>query len=125
MTAYATLSDLNAYLGAEPPADSQRLLARAQEAVDAALRSSAYAVDTFGNPTDATVIAAVRDATVRQVEWWLANGDELNQQGQYSSFSIEGIAVTRSTTDAPTARLCGRARDALQLAGLLPGSVLT
>ena len=82
LTPYASLEDLGAYLGAEVPADSQRLLARAMERVDYALTSSLYASDSNGNPTAATVLAALKLATCAQVEYWIANGDELGQLEQ-------------------------------------------
>jgi len=112
---YATVDDLHAYLGAEPPADCQRLLARAQELIDSALVSSFYATDTNGNPTDAGVLAGFNKAVCAQVEWWLANGgDEFEQMSQFVSFSIEGISATRNSSSQRSFRLCPRAWDALR-----------
>lgn len=124
ITPYATVTDLGAYLGAEPPADTQRLLARAQELVDATLTSSPYTADANGNPTDATVLAGLNLAVCAQVEYWLANGDELGQLQEFSSFNIEGISVSRGNAMG-TGRLCDRSRDALRAAMLLPGRVTT
>jgi len=120
-TPYATVTDLGAYLGTEPPADSQRMLARAQDLVDAALKSSWFAVDTSGNPTDTAVIAGLNKAVCAQVEWWISNGDEYDQINKYSSFSIEGISVTRSAGTGRY-RLADRAWDAL--AAVTTGSLM-
>lgn len=127
ITPYATLDDLGAYLGSEPPADCARLLARAQDLVDAAMTGSMYAIDAAGeNPTDAAVVAALRKATCAQVEWWLADGDEFDQMTKFSSFSIEGISVARASGVGPRQyRLCDRAWDALRAAKLLPGTVFS
>jgi len=131
-TLYASLADLSAYLGgAEPPATATRLLLRAQDLIDTALISSLFAIDdpTTGNPTDAGVLAALKKATCAQVEFWITNGDELDELGQWQSFSIEGISATRRADDSRRReRLCDRARDALrapQVSGapLLPGWV--
>lgn len=100
-----------------------RMLAHAQEVVDAALTSGMYTSDTNGNPTDATVIAALKLATCAQVEWWITTGDEFDQMSQYASFSIEGISATR--VGARHDRLCDRAWDALRVAKLLPGTVFS
>jgi hypothetical protein len=99
------------------------MLVEAQRSVDAALKSAVYTTDAAGeNPTDAAVIAALKIATCAQVKWWIDNGDEYDQASQYSSFSIDGISVTRGAgVGGP--RLCERALNALQLAKLLPGTV--
>lgn len=128
---YATLDDLAAYLGEEPPAGAQRLLARAQELVDAETTHSLYAVDVNGNPTNAGVIAALKTATIAQVEDWLSSGDELNEMGQWQSITFEGTSLQRRSDDARRReRLCDRARDALRApqtdtTPLLPGYVGT
>jgi hypothetical protein len=122
ITAYATLDDLGAYLGAAPPADSQRMLARAQELIDDALISSPYLADANGNPTDAGVLAALNKATCAQVEYWITNGDELGQLEQYHSYSIEGITVARGAASS-SQDICDRAKAALRAGKLLPGAV--
>lgn len=120
VTPYATLADLGAYLGTEPDPDSQRLLARAQELIDDALTSAAYAVDVDGNPTDAIVIAALNKATCQQVEFWLTTGDEFGQLRKLRSYSIEGISVTQDPGPADISELCPRARATLR--AVTPGS---
>src|SRR5207247_254693 len=93
---YATLADLGAYLGKEPPADSQRMLARAQDLIDISVKSAIYAVDANGNPTAATVIAAFSKACCAQVEYWINNGDEFDEVNKYSYWSIDGMSATRA-----------------------------
>lgn len=123
VTPFASLEDLGAYLGAEVPADSARMLVEAQRKIEAALVSALYSTDAAGeNPTDATVIAALKIATCAQVKWWIDNGDEYDQAGQYTSFSIEGISATRLPGGA---HLCDRAWEALHVAKLLPGTVFS
>ena len=115
ITPYATVDELHAYLGVAPPADSQRLLARAQDLLDAELISTFFAVDTSGNPTDAMVIAGLNKACCAQVEFWIANGDELDELGNWTSYSIAGISVTRAAaTWTRRSRLCQRSKDALR-----------
>lgn len=89
------------------------MLVHAQEVIDAALKAARYAVDTNGNPTDAGIIAALNKATCAQVEWWINNGDEWDQASTVSSYSIEGISVTRSGPTSRQAPLANRARDIL------------
>lgn len=113
-TPYATVADLESYLGVTPPDDGARLLARAQELIDASLISSFFETDTNGNPTDPGVLAGLNKAVCAQVEWWIANGDELGQFEQYSSYSIEGISVTRESDSTRRYRLCQRSYDALR-----------
>jgi len=110
--AYATVDDLGAYLGKEPPADSQRMLARAQDLLDAALKSSPYAVDANGNPTDAAVIAAFNKAACAQVEYWIENGDEFAEIQKLRTASVEGI-FWENAAGVVQRRLCDRAWDAL------------
>jgi hypothetical protein len=99
------------------------MLVEAQRMIEAALVSAVYTVDAAGeNPTDTAVVAALKIATCAQVKWWIDNGDEYDQASQYSSFSIEGISVTRGAgVGGP--RLCERAWNALHVAKLLPGTV--
>lgn len=73
--AYATVQDLAGLLGYEAPANGQTLLDRASRQIDRALESTTYDVDSSGNPTDAAVIAALKDATLEQVAYQLEVGN--------------------------------------------------
>jgi hypothetical protein len=122
-TPYATVADLESYLGVTPPDNAAYLLRDAQDLLDAtALLTASYAADTNGNPTDAKIIAALKKAACQQVEWWLQTGDPLDEMGQYQSFAIEGLSVSRKV-DASPDRVCKKARDTLRVAGLSPGQI--
>lgn len=122
-TPYAVAADVTAFMGAQapipnPPYDNTemtRLITRACELVDNWLNKYAFATDTVGNPTDATVLNALNGAVCAQVESWILSGDELDEMGQWQEFSVEGVTMTR-TGDAPAIRrhrLCARAYDFL------------
>jgi len=121
---YAVPADVTAYMGPQalipnPPYDDAeltRLLLRAQELVDNWLNKYAFSTDSVGNPTDPTLLNALNAAVCAQVEFWITNGDELDELGQWQQFSVEGVTMTR-TGDAATQRrhrLCQRAYDQLQ-----------
>lgn len=90
---YATSAQLTAYLGAPAPADADRLLDRASEVIDEALRTAVYAVNTAGAPTDADVIACLADATCAQVEFWLASDEEDDVLGPVQGQTVGGLNV--------------------------------
>ena len=121
MPTYATVDELNDYLPAALAVDTEdddevaeavRLLARASELVDDRVRAR-YSVDTEGAPNDATIAAALRDATVRQYEHWI-EVDEAN--------AIDGLAVTPLAVAGYTGQrapaLWPRAAAVLKLHGL-------
>lgn len=118
--AYATATDLATWLGAAAPADADRLLARAGLEVDYALKGSVYNVDLTGMPTDTPVIAALRDASSAQVEWWLVTQDEVGQFDLDHKVSVTIAGVSKERTPGRVPRLCPRAREILHLAQLLP-----
>lgn len=123
---YATVDDLEAYVGRDDIDDAERKLERASSLVDEALIGAFYAVDASSNPTDADVIAAMRDATCAQVEWWEETGDELGAAGQYSSVGIGSVSLVRAnsaTTGQAPGLLCPRALGHLRVAGLYPVAV--
>lgn len=123
---YATLSELAAWLRADPPDNAERLLVAASRRVDSALIGAFYAVDDDGLPTDADVIAALRDAVCAQVEWWDEIGDTTGTGagGEWSSVSIGKVSVsTGGGTGGPSRRrLAPDAIEVLHTAGLLPVS---
>lgn len=123
VNAYATADDLKAWLAADPPDDATRLLGHAQRLVDSALTSSMFTTDANGNPTDAGVIAALRDATCAQVEDWIVNGDETNSQDFVGMATVDGLTISRAGGRAKL-RLCDRAYDILKAAKLKPGTVV-
>jgi hypothetical protein len=128
MTAYATLADLQSYLGTPPESGDDRLLRRASDLLDSALIASIYDVDALGNPTAAADIAALRDAACAQVESWKATGDERGDV-VWQEMSLGPAKLVRHANKAgdlagvgiAAERLCPRALEALRVAGLWPG----
>ncbi|MET8113811.1 hypothetical protein [Streptomyces prasinus] len=90
--AYATVSDLEAWLAPEPaPDNAVRLLELASEAVDEVLYGIAY------DPDDPDVLAVLRKAVVRQVHWLMDRGDETGSQDDMQSMSTGQRSFTRRT----------------------------
>lgn len=98
---YATVAELDGFLADTAPAEaeSNRLLARASERVDTALRTAVYAVDATGAPTETTVIAALRDATCAQVEFWLSSDEEDDVLGPTQGYAVGGLQVQYGAGD--------------------------
>lgn len=128
---YATLQQLAGYMfdaedktGDLPP-DAGRLLKRASELVQDSTMNAVYDVDGDGNPTGTAALAAFRDATCAQVEYWVAGDEEDDIQGPLDSMSANsqtqnyGSGVNRVTP----MYLAPRAARHLRLAGLLQGGV--
>ncbi|MFF9003662.1 hypothetical protein ACF1GW_38855 [Streptomyces achromogenes] len=90
--AYATISDLEAWLAPEPaPATAARLLEEASDAIDAALIGAMY------EPHDPAVQEVLRKACVRQVHWMIERGDETGAQNDLQSMSAGSRSFTRRT----------------------------
>jgi hypothetical protein len=104
-----------------PPEDITRLLLRASELIDDYCRTAVYDVDTGGLPTDSGDIAAFRDATCAQVEFWLAGDEEDDVLGPLESLSIGGV----SAKPAFVMVLAPRAARILRSAGLYGGEPWT
>ena len=120
--AYATSAQLVTFLGAaSAPAPADRLLARASEVVDEALRLAVYDVDDTGQPTDARVVTAVADATCAQVEFWLASDEEDDILGPLQGIALGGMQLQYGAGDnrATPTYLAPRAWRLLKNAGLV------
>ena len=122
---YATLAELADYLHDVPPGGAAKLLVRASRRIDSVLIGAYYATDTNGLPTDATVVAALRDAVCAQVEWWDEVGDTTGTGagGAWSTVSIGKVSLgAGSGGDAPPskARVSPAVYEILQVAGLHP-----
>lgn len=90
--AYATVSDLEAWLTPEPaPDNAVRLLEQASDALDGALTGAQY------DPDDTGVQAVLRKACVRQVHWMMDRGDETGAQNDLQSMSAGSRSFTRRT----------------------------
>ena len=92
--AYATVTELAEFMLGEPPEDALRQLDRASELVDDFTRTAVYAVDEHDMPTDADDLAAFRDATCAQVEFWTAGDEEDDVLGPLSDITIGSVKAT-------------------------------
>ena len=93
MTTYATVVQLAADPWGLTPPGAARLLVRASEVIDQALRTAVYDVDTAGAPTDAAVIAALVGATCAQVEFWETGDEEDDILGPVQGISLAGMQI--------------------------------
>jgi hypothetical protein len=120
--AYATSSEYTERTGQAAPAD--RVLEVASTTVDAALIGAVYNVDDDGAPTDAAVIAALRDATIEQALYMVESGDTTGAADGMQSMSIGRVSWTRASgASASRKRLCSAASEILHAAGLVPVAV--
>lgn len=105
-------------IGAPTPID--RLLERASEVIDDAIRTAVYDVDDDELPTDDDVAAALRDATCAQVEFWLASDEEDDILGPIQSVTLGGLQVQygAGTNRQTPLYLAPRAARILRSAGL-------
>lgn len=120
--AYATTADLQAYLGLSVLPDAARLLLeRASRDVDDALVCAMYDSGDDGMPTDPPIAAALRDATLEQVAWWLALGDDegLGVASVFAAISIGSVSMSGRAGGGGPGVLGDQARKILQGAGLL------
>ena len=121
MTTYATVEQLAADPWGLTPSGAARLLVRASEVIDQALRTAVYDVDTNGAPTDTAVIAALVGATCAQVEFWETGDEEDDILGPVDQLSLSGMRIqftsTRGERQSPT-YLAPRAHRILVNAGL-------
>lgn len=114
--AYATEGQLTAWLPTGTAAtDGARLLIRASELLDGAVRAS-FAVDTVTDlPTDEAVATAMADACCAQAEFWLDVGEDHDVEGLAGArVSIGHLSLGRLPPE-----LAPRARRILHTAGLL------
>lgn len=116
--AYATVSDLEAWLTPEPaPANAARLLELASDRIDTALYGVAYDVD------DPDVQAVLTKACVRQAHWAVENDDETGARSDMQSMSTGKRSFSRfargGSSGAGKSQLCDAAMDVLRNAGLL------
>lgn len=91
---YATAADYQEFSGQTPPADIDRLLARASELLDSEVLPAAwYTTDTNGMPVDATVAAAFSQAACAQVEFWGEMGEDVDVAGLAQQVRIGTVMI--------------------------------
>lgn len=123
---YATSADYAEELLEAPPTGIRRKLLTASRMVDQMLLTAIYDTDDDGMPTDDDMIAAMKLATVLQVEFAAGAGDsKMVGAPAASNFSLGKLAVTRNQSAGgglggvgPRGEWSPRAWDALQAAGL-------
>lgn len=93
MAAYATAAELAAYLGAPAPADATRLLDRASEVIDDTVRAPFTTSGGGDLPADASIAAAMKNATCAQVEFW----QEVGEANDLDGLAGTTIMLTGST----------------------------
>ncbi|MGC5398080.1 hypothetical protein ACPXCP_20390 [Streptomyces sp. DT20] len=124
---YATPEQLAEQTGQPAPADAERLLRRASEDVDDALRTAIYDTDSAGMPTEPAIVDALAAATVAQVEYVTEQGgDDTGAAGQWDSVSIGPVSMSgrRGGPASPDEVDLGpRALRTLYRSGLLPGVI--
>jgi len=122
---YATVEQLAADPWGLTPPDAARLLVRASEVIDQALRTAIYAVDAVtGAPTLPSVIAVLADATCAQVEFWQTGDEEDDILGPVDEISLAGMRMlfsARSGLRQSPTYLAPRAHRILVNAGLRDG----
>lgn len=123
--AYATVSDLEAWLAPEPvPEIAARLLTRASTAIDKALYGLAYDAD------DPHVKATLSQACVQQVQWLMDRDDETGAQDDLASMNTGQRSFVRRTakgdsSGSSASRLTQSAVDVLLTSGHFTGFVWT
>ncbi|MEU9557979.1 hypothetical protein [Streptomyces fumanus] len=99
---YATVQQLADYLHEPPPDNALKLLEDATRALDSALRTARYDVDTAGMPTAPIVQAAFAEAVCAIVEWWGETGDPVGADGGWDSVSAGPVSLSGRTAGAAT-----------------------
>jgi hypothetical protein len=97
---YATSADYQTYSGQTPPADIDRLLARASELLDSEVVKAAwYDTDDAGLPTNVDVAEAFSEATCAQVEFWGAVGEQVDTSGPIQGVTLGGLSIQYGAGD--------------------------
>ena len=99
---YATTQQLTAYLHEDAPANAAKLLEDATRALDDALLTAVYDVDSGGMPTDVLVQAAFAEAVCAIVEWWGETGDSVGADGGWDSVSAGPVSLSRGSNSTGT-----------------------
>ena len=118
-TGYASIADLEAYLGVTAPADAAGMILRASDLIDAVTYNRIDVTDADAG--DAWAIAA-RKAVCAQVKHWIDNGESAGTEGIIASKTVSKTSVSYvqgSTAGNGHPELSPIARRVLLSAGLL------
>jgi hypothetical protein len=97
---YATATAYADYSGKTPPADIDRLLARASQLLDSEVVKAAwYDTDDAGMPTNTDVIEAFSEATCAQVEFWGAVGEQVDTSGPIQGVTLGALSIQYGAGD--------------------------
>lgn len=135
MPIYATVEELETYLGDTAPVNAEMLIKRASRLVATATRGAIYTVDDNDLPVDLTLLAALNEATLAQTTaWYLNDIDPRKGVGgandvAIASKSLGGASVSyqnsQSATDAKVALASGQTLDLEAHRILLEAGLLT
>jgi len=127
MTAYATAAELATFTDQDTPDGVDAMLERASEVIDDHTRTAVYAVDGNDLPTDAAIIAAFRDSTCAQVEFWMAGDVEDDILGPVQGVVLSGMQLQygAGANRITPLELAPRAARILRIAGLYRGDPVT
>lgn len=108
MLIYATTAQLTTWLGVASPSNATSLLRSASILVRRATLTAVYDIATGGMPTDADLVAALKDATCSQAATWIALAIDPAQgvagAGKVvAAKSIGSASVTYATVNAAQA----------------------
>ncbi len=131
---YATVSDFRDYADEDTDLTDVQIVKRLRRAsviVDGLTRLARYRMDEDGEPLDADVLDAFRDATCAQVEYWETTGDPTGAEStmgpvKIGSVSLGGSGVggsAQSTTSPAQSRTSPETVEILRNAGLLSAAV--
>jgi len=115
---YATIADLETYLGSAAPDGSEGMLERASDLMDAVTYNR---INLDDEDSGAAWTIAARKAVCAQVAWWIANGEDTGTSGQVVSKSVGRASVSYAQGSASNngqPELCPITRRVLLSAGL-------
>jgi hypothetical protein len=89
---YATVAQLVEYLGTDPPAGADRLLAQASRLLESDfLLAAFYDTGDDGMPSDTEVAAAFAEAVCAQVQFWGEVGEETDISGPLQGVTLGSL----------------------------------
>ena len=131
MLTYATVGDVEKWLGVDAPENAPALIRRASQLVAVATRHAVYDTTPAGLPSDPDVADAMRDATCAHVQAMVDAGVEKtsigNMTARVSKTSLDGASIDydHATGEAKQqsvlTALCAEGMDILTIAGLIGG----
>lgn len=127
---YATLEQLATELNVsveDLPLSASSQLRKASRQIDAVLIGAVYATDENDLPADVAINEAITNATLAQVQYWLAGYGTEHGKAIYSSVSIGSVSLggnasSGSKSDSPS--VAPQAMFELEQIGLLPVSAI-